>query len=143
MVLPEARSPWSLHLRCIGDDGTGKQGFWKCKKFDPTWPASSPWVTAVGATYINSSYGENGWDYSGGGFSCNFDRPSYQTRAIENYLNNTRNLPDSSLYCRNGRATPDIAAVGTNYLLRVVAVEVVDPSAERVQVPQLWRAWFP
>ena len=40
--------------------------------------------------------------YSGGGFSCNFDRPSYQTRAIENYLNNTRNLPDSSLYCRNG-----------------------------------------
>ena len=100
-----------------GDDGTGKQGFWKCKKFDPTWPASSPWVTAVGATYINSSYGENGWDYSGGGFSCNFDRPSYQTRAIENYLNNTRNLPDSSLYCRNGRATPDIAAVGTNYLL--------------------------
>eukprot|EP00467_Chlorarachnion_reptans_P001776 CAMPEP_0114525142 /NCGR_PEP_ID=MMETSP0109-20121206/22252_1 /TAXON_ID=29199 /ORGANISM="Chlorarachnion reptans, Strain CCCM449" /LENGTH=528 /DNA_ID=CAMNT_0001706675 /DNA_START=87 /DNA_END=1673 /DNA_ORIENTATION=+ len=100
-----------------GDDGTGKQGFFRCKKFDPTWPASSPWVTAVGATYIDSSYGENGWQYSGGGFSCNFDRPSYQDAAIETYLNTTRNLPDSSLYCKNGRATPDIAAVGTNYLL--------------------------
>jgi tripeptidyl-peptidase-1 len=100
-----------------GDDGTGKQGFWKCKKFDPTWPASSPWVTSVGATYINSSYMENGWDYSGGGFSCNFDRPSYQNDAIEWYLNSTANLPDSSLYCKNGRGTPDISAVGTNFLL--------------------------
>ena len=60
---------------------------------------------------------ENGWDYSGGGFSCNFDRPSYQNDAIEWYLNSTANLPDSSLYCKNGRGTPDISAVGTNFLL--------------------------
>ena len=100
-----------------GDDGTGKQGFWTCKKFDPTWPASSPWVTAVGATYINTSNVENGWDFSGGGFSCNFDRPSYQTDLIGSYLNSTANLPDSSLFCKNGRGTPDISAVGTNFLL--------------------------
>ena len=74
-------------------------------------------MTAVGATYINTSNVENGWDFSGGGFSCNFDRPSYQNDVIGSYLNSTTNLPDSSLFCKNGRGTPDISAVGTNFLL--------------------------
>jgi subtilase family serine protease len=42
-----------------GDAGTGKQGVFGCKKFDPTWPASSPWVTAVGGTYANAAEEEN------------------------------------------------------------------------------------
>ena len=35
-----------------GDDGTGSSGWFSCGKFDPTFPASSPYVTAVGGTYL-------------------------------------------------------------------------------------------
>ena len=60
-------------MSASGDDGTGKQGFLHCKSFDATWPASSPFVTAVGATYLDeASDTEVGWADSGGGFSAIF-----------------------------------------------------------------------
>eukprot|EP00051_Salpingoeca_urceolata_P029799 m.491036 g.491036 ORF g.491036 m.491036 type:complete len:585 (+) comp29051_c0_seq1:231-1985(+) len=110
-----------------GDDGTGKQGTVFCKKFDPTWPASCPWVTAVGATYINEASSaplatrtEVGWDYSGGGFSANFPRPQYQASMADAYLaaqQKAGTLPPARLFNASGRATPDVAAVGTNYVV--------------------------
>ena len=97
-----------------GDDGTGKQGFWTCKKFDPTWPASSPYVTAVGGTYLDSSE-EVGWSSSGGGFSDVFPSPSYQRAAIKKYLSSAVPMPSATLYNSSGRATPDVSALSTNY----------------------------
>jgi subtilase family serine protease len=114
------------------------------------WPASSPWVTAVGGTSIgigatNNYQFETGWGTlryrwntscstatpkdqtwcppggtwlygSGGGVSCLFAAPGYQTSAGV-----SRTAPSGSL-CPGfkGRALPDIAAFGdpnTGYLI--------------------------
>ena len=89
------------------------------------WPASSPWVTAVGGTSLGVTSGntralETGWGTSnyncnkstlvctrtvylygsGGGYSTLFPQPDYQT----NYGGN--------LTGKTGRAVPDIAALG-------------------------------
>lgn len=104
-------------LTASGDQGTGKQGTFKCKKFDPTWPASSPWVTAVGGTYADSNTNggaEQGWSGSGGGFSAVFKRPSYQDSRVKAYLGKAK-LPSASLFDATGRATPDVSALATNY----------------------------
>ena len=97
-----------------GDDGTGKQGFWQCKAFDPTWPASSPYVTAVGGTYLSQKE-EIGWSSSGGGYSSVFSRPDYQNDAAAGYEKSGAKFPSSSLYDANGRMTPDVSALSTNF----------------------------
>ena len=105
-------------LTASGDAGTGKQGFFSCKKFDPTWPASSPYVTSVGGTYLDETTNtEMGWKDSGGGFSAIFGRPKYQTEAVKGYMNSGTTLPSSALYNASGRATPDVSALATNYRL--------------------------
>jgi subtilase family serine protease len=95
------------------------------------WPASSPWVTAVGGTSLgvsasNTRAVETGWgtsNYScnsntlacnrtgvlygaGGGVSCLFSRPSYQSALTITAA--------STSQCSGfaGRAVPDVAAVG-------------------------------
>merc|ERR1711871_1201085 len=102
-----------------GDEGTGKQGFWKCAKFDPTWPASSPYVTAVGGTYLSDGT-EIGWGYSGGGYSAIFGRPEYQNEAVSAYESSGAPFPSSSLYNASGRCTPDVSALSTNF--RTIAI---------------------
>ena len=105
-----------------GDDGTGKQGFFSCKAFDAVWPASSPFITAVGGTWLDapategSSGKEHGWAYSGGGFSTAFAMPSWQNETVNAYLAAQGSaLPSSKLWPRGGRAIPDVAAVGTHF----------------------------
>jgi len=99
------------------------------------WPASSPWVTAVGGTSLgvtaaNTRAVETGWDTStyscdkstlvctrasgcsgwlygsGGGVSCLFSRPDYQSALTV--------TADPLTQCSGfaGRAVPDVAAVG-------------------------------
>jgi subtilase family serine protease len=70
------------------------------------YPASSPWITAVGGTNVvlspsNSILQERVWNDTnlqlaagGGGFSQVFGRPSYQSHAVSA---NTRALPDVSM----------------------------------------------
>lgn len=102
-------------LAASGDAGTGRQGGplgFGCKKFDPTWPASSPHVTAVGGTYLTAG-AEHGWAGSGGGFSSIFPRPAYQDAAVRGYLAGGATLPSSSLFNASGRATPDVSALAT------------------------------
>lgn len=41
-------------LVASGDEGTGSTGWLFCDKFDPTFPATSPYVTAVGGTYLQN-----------------------------------------------------------------------------------------
>ncbi|KAL1521607.1 hypothetical protein AB1Y20_021266 [Prymnesium parvum] len=101
-------------LAASGDDGTGSHGGWfGCKAFDPTYPASCPHVTSVGATYLTSG-SETGWSYSGGGYSAVWPRPAWQDAAVAAYEARAT-MPPSSLYNSSGRVTPDVAALGTCY----------------------------
>ena len=103
-------------LAASGDDGTGSHGgILGCKAFDPTYPASCPHVTSVGATYLASSV-EHAWSFSGGGFSDIFERPSWQDAAAAGYVQNAgAALPSAALYNASGRVTPDVSALGTCY----------------------------
>jgi len=112
----------------------------------PEFPSSSPFVTSVGATELrNNTYyafpesgatcatrysciltgaeqavslGFSGFT-SGGGFSnvTGATRPDYQNAVVTAYLNSGVALPPPSFFNANGRAAPDIAAVGHNGLI--------------------------
>ncbi|RPD55410.1 subtilisin-like protein, partial [Lentinus tigrinus ALCF2SS1-6] len=56
--------------------------------------------------------------FSGGGFSNIFPRPTYQSAAVENYLN-TIGGTNAGLFNSSGRAFPDISARGVNYLTEI------------------------
>jgi len=103
----------------------------KAGKLWPSWPAGSPWVTAVGATRLENDKVGTGAEAavskedhfgSGGGFSYNFDQPKYQATAVAAYLKEAAgSLPDQSkaTYNTTGRATPDVSALGTGYSVYV------------------------
>jgi tripeptidyl-peptidase-1 len=104
-----------------GDSGSGGT-IWPIKgQLWPSWPASAPHVTAVGATmFINNDpkAGERSTTQfgSGGGFDCNWPVQDWQKDATEAYLANPKaGLPREKDYCRGGRATPDVAALGEGY----------------------------
>ena len=86
----------------------------------PSWPASSPWVTAVGSTrFVDQKVGneEMATDQfgSGGGFSSMFDAFKDQEEDIANYFKVAPQLPPSDLFNKTGRATPDVAALGEGF----------------------------
>lgn len=101
---------------------SGDQGVWGRsgvgKTFHPDFPASSPYVTAVGGTdFVQYATvgAEAAWSCGGGGFSDTFSQPSYQSSAVESYLKKAAAkglLPDSSFFNSTGRAYPDISALG-------------------------------
>lgn len=103
--------------------------------FNPSFPATSPYVTAVGATQFiggSPSKGQEGASVehkppaiitTGGGFSAQFSRPSYQDSAVQTFLASA-NVPSvphtasgfpSAGFNANGRGYPDVAALGHNY----------------------------
>jgi len=106
-------------LVASGDQGVyGRTGVSRDKKFHPDFPASSPYVTAVGGTdfAIKSVVGaEKSWSNSGGGFSDHFPIPAYQKEAVSGYLQSAGQagvLPTSSHFNSAGRGYPDVAALG-------------------------------
>ena len=98
-------------------------------KLYPSWPASSPWVTAVGATrFLHDQVGAmveeaavSAEDHfgSGGGFSRRFPVADYQANAVARYFSSVAasTLPDPSVatYAKGGRGTPDVSAIGTGF----------------------------
>ena len=102
-------------LAASGDGGVGCSSM----GFVPTFPASCPYVTAVGATTGGtggeSPTGESVADLSGGGFSAIFTRPSYQDDAVSAYMASGAKLPSSRNYNGKGAGFPDIAAQGLRY----------------------------
>ncbi|KAF8491622.1 subtilisin-like protein [Russula emetica] len=91
---------------CRSNDGKGS------KKFIPAFPASCPFVTTVGGTTrVNPEVAAN---FSGGGFSNYFARPSYQDRAVSSYLQNI-GRQYSGLFNTSGRGYPDISAQAANF----------------------------
>ena len=127
-----------------GDDGAHSDLDEQCSaiQLQPMYPATSPYVTSVGATMLVdvtfSDFGgldicdpnrqfhciESGREVavshlgagfaSGGGFSnsTNGTRPAYQDTVVQAYLNSGVDLPPSSYYNAQGRAQPDVAALG-------------------------------
>lgn len=95
-----------------GDEGVGGQ----CprKRFIASFPASCPWVTAVGGT---TGVGpERVWSGSGGGFSDYFARPKYQSDTINNWLaHDSTHEQQLAYFNASGRAYPDIAALATGF----------------------------
>lgn len=102
-------------------------------------PGGSPYVTAVGATYLVADSAAKdpayttpicsqvqcatgseergvtqsiiGWT-SGSGFTHWADQPSYQKAAVQGYLNSGVQLPGSKYFNANKRAYPDVSAIG-------------------------------
>jgi tripeptidyl-peptidase-1 len=106
-----------------GDSGSGVSGLFK-KKLYPSWPASSPWVTSVGATrFVSGAAGEemaSDQFGSGGGFSWDFDRSNatWQESDVSGYQSAAKSapkFPPSGDFNAKGRGTPDVAAVGEGF----------------------------
>ncbi len=99
------------------------EGNGTCARFNPSWPASSPHVTAVGGTMLQKpaagadwvevacSIEAGAWITSGGGFSNVYDRPAYQTAAVERYLAGTSGLPPAGSFDPSKRGFPDLSAL--------------------------------
>ncbi|CEL07417.1 Putative Tripeptidyl peptidase SED3 (AFU_orthologue; AFUA_3G08930) [Aspergillus calidoustus] len=95
-------------MSCLTNDGTNRT------RFQPIFPASCPFVTAVGGTHGTNP--EKAIDFSGGGFSERFPRPTYQDASVGAYLKRLGDRWDG-LYNPHGRGIPDVAAQANNYLI--------------------------
>merc|ERR1712113_420387 len=115
-------------LFASGDQGVcGRSGcgLFMHSRFHPDFPAASPYITAVGGTdFAGTDIGdETAWADSGGGFSDNFDIPSYQKDAVAAYkASSDADLPPQNLRNNTGRGYPDIAALGGQKAPYCVAV---------------------
>ncbi|EJT99514.1 subtilisin-like protein [Dacryopinax primogenitus] len=104
----DGKGPGQDSLTCISIDGN------YTPMFLPFFPATCPYVTAVGAT---SGVPETAASFSGGGFSNYFSRPYWQEGAVNAY---TPQIPSSysGFYNASGRAYPDVSAQGDNFIIR-------------------------
>jgi tripeptidyl-peptidase-1 len=106
-----------------GDDGVagnGARGNASACGYEPSFPATSPYITAVGATQgscigseeVACSGNTSGVITTGGGFSGNYAQPDWQASAVATFLSR-----DSSAVpgYASGRAYPDVAMAGFNY----------------------------
>jgi tripeptidyl-peptidase-1 len=105
---------------------------WSGQGYFPSFPATCPYVTAVGGTMGSGgsvpSLGEeiacqsqlNGIITTGGGFSTFYPTPTWQQDAVNTYFDN---LPSASTpssgYNINGRGYPDISFVAVRYQVMI------------------------
>ena len=112
--------------QCISANGTYNDG--TSGRFNPAFPSTCPYVTAVGATQIvpgaSVTQPEEACEtviFSGGGFSNVFPLPSYQSDAVKSWFANYP-PPYTSAQFNNSQQTrgyPDISANGANYVVAV------------------------
>jgi tripeptidyl-peptidase-1 len=93
---------------CRANDGSGKA------KFLPQFPATCPWVTAVGGTHFEP---EEAVYFSSGGFSDTWEAPAYQKSALKKFF---KSHPDSwkqweKYINTTGRGFPDVSGQASNY----------------------------
>merc|ERR1719387_3220711 len=129
-----------------GDSGANGRSDPMCSdpKLHASFPAASPYVTAVGATMLSNpefnlknpppvcqqqgpcasggtevAVGVNQAGFtSGGGFSTYGAMPAYQKEVVATYLAKEKeSLPPKSMYNSSNRAYPDMAAMGSNFLI--------------------------
>ncbi|KAI0823279.1 peptidase S8/S53 domain-containing protein [Trametes gibbosa] len=93
-------------------------------QFIPTFPATCPYVTAVGSTQGTNP--ETAAPFSSGGFSNIFPRPGYQTDAVDAYLTKL-DTKNQGLFNASGRGYPDVSTQGVEFLIMVAGQwETVD-----------------
>jgi len=110
--------------------------------FDPSFPATCPYVTAVGATQgpesgqkeIACSSNTGGVVTTGGGFSYFFSRPDYQKAAVARYFATAPNLPPVGQYNNTARGYPDVAVLGYNYNV-VIGGQTLQESGTSASAP--------
>lgn len=100
---------------CVSNGNGARNG---TAMFVPTFPASCPYATVVGATQKFAPeevgvFGDQG--ASAGGFSNYFATPWYQKESVEKYIDSLGDL-HHGLYNRTGRGFPDVAVQGTRIL---------------------------
>jgi len=103
---------------------SGDQGVWGREgtgtgHFNPDFPAGSPYIFAVGGSDLTTTTTgpETCNEYSGGGFSNTFGRPSWQDTAVQNYFTEAKaTLPPAALYNSSGRGYPDVSAIFGSYI---------------------------
>ncbi|KAK1229126.1 hypothetical protein PQX77_007831 [Marasmius sp. AFHP31] len=101
------------NLFASGDGGVWGSRDTQCTNFVPTFPGGCPFITSVGSTSAGpSSTEESASDFSSGGFSDVFPRPSYQDLAVTAYLE-ALGTENSGQFNSSGRAYPDVSARGT------------------------------
>ncbi|CAF3716340.1 unnamed protein product [Adineta steineri] len=101
-------------VAATGDNGVGGDSVDDCQSYHINFPASSPWVTAVGGT-MNCL--ERGAFFSSGGFSTYEVQPVYQQNVVLHYLHQYNStLPHANLFNNVGRAVPDVSLYATRYL---------------------------
>lgn len=129
-----------------GDAGSPGRTNEDCEDTDnllnPAFPASSPYVLAVGATFYkkfppvcrtgapvcessgcyegghpehNCGYGSGCGFTSGSGFSNVASTPKWQKRAVQDYLNDSFAHKPDGLFNKAGRGYPDVTAMGLDY----------------------------
>jgi tripeptidyl-peptidase-1 len=103
-------------LVASGDGGVAGSRPRTCSSFVPTFPASCPYVTSVGAT--SGTKPEVGADLSAGGFSNVFQRPAYQGLAVTEYINRLGSQYNNK-FNTSGRAYPDVSAQGKSVYIVV------------------------
>ncbi|CAN9260166.1 subtilisin-like protein [Alternaria alternata] len=91
---------------CQSNDGKN------ATRLQPIFPASCPYVTSVGGTFGVEP--ERAVAFSSGGFSDLWPRPSYQEKAVSDYLGKLGSQWEG-LYNTNGRGFPDVAAQGQGF----------------------------
>ena len=110
-----------------GDDGApGNSKITNCNDaiYEPTWPASSPYIVAVGATMgpesgtpeVVCSAGTGSGITSGGGFSNIYSKPLWQTNAVSKYFATVSTKPGPG-YNMSNRGYPDIAMLGNKFFV--------------------------
>jgi tripeptidyl-peptidase-1 len=132
----DAGSPGRTNENCIG--------YINERYMNPIYPGSSEWVTSVGATFLlNKKYEKNekyntkicnilecargniefsanyyfvGWT-SGAGFDRWIKRPIWQENMVINYFKKNLDLPKNKYWNKNGRAYPDVSAIGHNCMI--------------------------
>ncbi|KAL1850710.1 hypothetical protein VTK73DRAFT_9606 [Phialemonium thermophilum] len=96
-----------------GVGGTCLAADFKTAQFTSVFPASCPYLTAVGGTSSAIPY-EVAWNGSSGGFSRYFPRPKWQEEAVTGYLAKYVSDDTKAYYGQyvnwTGRAFPDVAA---------------------------------
>eukprot|EP01041_Mallomonas_annulata_P011365 gene11365-23785_t len=125
-----------------------------CARPSPIWPASSPYVTAVGATQqINSDDNVSGDDINGGEVVCSIctgagitsgggfsdihkrNKAPWQENVVRTYLDrNNDDIPPMNNFNVEGRGYPDVALLGNDYEI-VLAGGVATVSGTSASTP--------
>ncbi|KAJ7068686.1 tripeptidyl peptidase A [Mycena amicta] len=91
---------------CLTNDGLNRT------QFIPGFPASCPFVTAVGGTV---HFPETAVGFSGGGFSNYFARPAYQEKAVTKFLNQ---LPKGTYSGLSQTSPPNPTSSVSSYVVK-------------------------